>query len=226
MSAILGNANVAAALSSLHPVIHVPPESRNCEPVVAHHLSFKEFLLDPRRSQASQAGRSTGYITAPDCSHCHAVLAQNCLLHLNQVLQEDLLSQSSESRGSRASSVTEITKYAAGNWIFHIVGSRPKALSQIAGPLEYFLDEHLLHWIECLSLTDQLGVLDDFSKLEKLMDPDIESRLESPSALLAVIRENLEAIKNSWTEIYRLTVMKLQEHFLDSDLGRGDRGKG
>lgn len=123
------------------------------------HPSFCDFLLDSRRCQDHRFR-----IAADDT---HKKLAQHCLRLMTKYLAEDMCSL--KLPGSIATEVDpdvvlsrlpHAVQYACRFWVEHLQQSKV-TLSQgepLHDEVQWFLDKHLLHWFEALSL---IGCLSD-----------------------------------------------------------------
>jgi hypothetical protein len=130
------------------------------EPVRLMHLSFPDFLSDPRRCSALP-----GYVVDTASDHLHIV--ERYLELMNMSLRHDicrirdpsLLNAEVVNLEERLfEHVSESLRYACRFWVMHwlehirIAGVQ----AQIPSGLEAFCAQHLLHWIEVLSLTGSL----------------------------------------------------------------------
>jgi len=118
--------------------------------VVAHtptvhllHPSFADFLLTPTR-----CGRDMWYF---DTTICHEHVAQRCLDRLSyHGLRRNIcnLTLSVPLKGERLS---DDMAYACTFWISHMCSISGRVMS-LVGRLETFLNRHLLHWFEAMSI--------------------------------------------------------------------------
>ncbi|GLB45110.1 hypothetical protein LshimejAT787_2000150 [Lyophyllum shimeji] len=145
-------------LPSFAPVIHVPTHEDSA--VAPFHASFPDFVTDPTRCSP---GRCPSF-PALRPSEAHGMLVVKCLELMNRSLKynmcnvEDDLTVSRQGRTNSSyniSVISEALKYSCRHWASHF------AEVQEPGPnliviLDDFLHEHLLHWIECLSLVGEL----------------------------------------------------------------------
>jgi hypothetical protein len=130
------------------------------EPVRLMHLSFSDFLLDPRRCSSLP-----GYMV--DVARDHLRFVEYCLELMNKALRYDICrirdpsllnAEVTDIEGRLLEHVSESLRYACRfwvtHWLEHIRIARIQA--QIPSGLEAFCAQHLLHWIEVLSLTGSL----------------------------------------------------------------------
>jgi hypothetical protein len=130
------------------------------EPVRLMHLSSSDFLSDPRRCSALP-----GYVVDVASDHLHIV--ERYLELMNMSLRYDICRIQNPSllntevvdlEGRLIKHVSESLQYACRFWVTHwlehirIAGVQ----AQIPTGLEAFCAQHLLHWIEVLSLTGSL----------------------------------------------------------------------
>jgi hypothetical protein len=130
------------------------------EPVRVMHLSFPDFLSDPRRCSALP-----GYVV--DIAVDHLRIVEHCLKEMNDRLRYDICRIEDPSlfntevvdlESRRKKYIAESLQYACCFWILHWLEHIRTAGSQARIPtgLEAFCAQHLLHWIEVLSLTGNL----------------------------------------------------------------------
>ena len=138
---------VDSRLDFLHSVLSVPASSDS--PVRLLHLSFRDFLVDPEK-------RETNPLWV-DEKHTHENLAASCLRLMNEHLRTDIC-------GLGAPGIPRLTvdaekindalqaeiQYACLYWVYHLeqAGGRLHDGDQV----HQFLQHHLLHWLEALSL--------------------------------------------------------------------------
>jgi hypothetical protein len=130
------------------------------EPVRLMHLSFPDFLSDPRRCSALP-----GYVVDAASDHLHIV---ECYLELMKTsLQYDICrirdpsllnAEVVDLEERLIKHLSESLRYACRFWVTHWLAHIRKAgvQAQIPAGLEVFCAQHLLHWIEVLSLTGSL----------------------------------------------------------------------
>jgi hypothetical protein len=139
---------------SLSSVVLYDDKSR--EPVRMIHPSFPDFLTDQKRC--------VDVVYAVDISTHHLRLAECCLQTLNQNLRRNILDIADpflpncdnpglqQRLSSRASAQL---RYACKFWLAH-VRHADGALSSLIPSLTTFCENHLPHWVELLSLMDEL----------------------------------------------------------------------
>jgi hypothetical protein len=133
------------------------------EPVRLMHLSFPDFLSDPRRCSALP-----GYVV--DVANDHLRIVEHCLKLMNYSLRYDICrvrdpsllnSEVVDLEGRLVKYVSESLRYACRFWVVHWLEHIRTAgvQSRIPTGLETFCSQHLLHWIEVLSLTGDLDAV-------------------------------------------------------------------
>ena len=141
---------VEADLSLFHSVIHIPPGSRGH--ISIFHASFREFIVDPVRC---------GDVHHVDTSKGHVMLAVKCLQSMNKSLQRNICNLPEDRIGALTheipdlSIIPEALRYSCLHWASHLVDGFSHGVvdvSPVLKSLRTFIDEHLLHWFECLSV--------------------------------------------------------------------------
>jgi hypothetical protein len=140
---------IQCRLDSLHSVLRVP-DSENA-PVRPLHLSFREFLVDPRKQ-----GQSPLWV---DEKSTHKKLASRCLeltsgpggLRPNMCnLVGPGVLRSEINERTIASSLSPELQYACRYWVSHLKQSQQRIVD---GDMTFlFLQKHLLYWLEVMSL--------------------------------------------------------------------------
>jgi hypothetical protein len=140
---------IKCRLDSLHSVLSVP-ESDDV-PIRLLHLSFREFLVDPQKQ-----GKSLFWV---DERSTHKELASCCLELMSGAsgLHQDMCSLSAPGvlrseidGGTIASNLPPELQYACRYWVDHLKQSQQDIVNKDTTHL--FLQKHLLHWIEAMSL--------------------------------------------------------------------------
>ncbi|KAF1974770.1 vegetative incompatibility protein HET-E-1 [Bimuria novae-zelandiae CBS 107.79] len=150
----LSQEEVKCRLDSLHSVLSVP----NSEDVSIRllHLSFREFLIDPQRQ-----GKSPFWV---DEKSTHNKLASRCLELMSRQsgLRQDMCSlvgpgvlRSEIDDRTVASSLPPELQYACRYWVNHLKQCQQEIIDRDATHL--FLQKHLLHWLEAMSLIRELS---------------------------------------------------------------------
>jgi hypothetical protein len=141
-------------IRSLHSVLNVP--TNNDAPVKPFHLSFREYLLDPRN-----CGRSTLRV---DERETHRMIATKCIELLSgpQGLAEDMCDLKSPGKLRAEMNKQTIDKrlpahvqYACRYWVYHVEHSKDTIIDQ--DQTYRFLEEHFFHWLEALSIMGNMS---------------------------------------------------------------------
>ncbi|KAI1073023.1 hypothetical protein LB507_008920 [Fusarium sp. FIESC RH6] len=130
-------------LRSLHAVLHAPDDK--C-PINLIHKSFADYILG--------IGDDVTGTARIDPLQIHEHLARQCINHMRGGLQKNICNVDSPLTLAREFDQDRVTKfippelaYACNHWIHHLQRG-PEALD-LVGP---FLKQHLLHWLEALSI--------------------------------------------------------------------------
>jgi hypothetical protein len=140
---------IAHRLDLLRSVLSIP--ANQAHPVRLFHLSFRDFLLDPQKRE-----KSLFWI---DERETHERIAKNCLqlMSNSKNLKKDICNL--QKPGVLRSEVDSQTinvylpaeiQYACRYWVYHLEQS--KSCIGDNSEVHIFLQEHLLHWLEAMSL--------------------------------------------------------------------------
>jgi hypothetical protein len=152
---------VERTLESLSSVLGCYSENRDLR-IRVLHPSFRDFLLDNRRCDDPRF--------KVDEENAHRELAMCCLKLMSKCLRENICSLALP--GSLTSEVDhsvvrrclpQEVRYACRYWVHHVQRSKVKLRDgeTLHDRVHIFLKEHILHWLEALSLIENLadGVL-------------------------------------------------------------------
>jgi hypothetical protein len=141
--------DVDGRIDSLHSVLSIP--TNEDAPVRLLHLSFRDFLLDPQKR-----GKSPFWV---DEREMHERIANKCLQLMSRpkYLSENIcnlptpgtLRTEIGSRTVDAYLLAEV-QYACRYWVYHLEQSKRRIRD--GEQVHIFLQNHLLHWLEALSL--------------------------------------------------------------------------
>jgi hypothetical protein len=149
---------VTLVLSRLHSVILVPKDDG---PVRAFHLSFHDYITDKNRCT------SDSFYINPSLQH--AQIARFCLGRMMHSLKRDICGLCDALKINNEINALEETtakhlpgdlRYACRYWGFHL--SESCLDEDLVMLTQEFLEKHVLHWIEALSL---IGALSEGMKL-------------------------------------------------------------
>jgi hypothetical protein len=181
------------------------------------HLSFPDFLSDSHRCFGL-----SGYVVDPESDHLRIV--EHCLEQMNHLLRYDMChigdpsllnAEVTDLKDRLTQYISASLRYACRFWVTHwlehirAAGSR----SKVPSAMEDFCSEHLLHWIEVLSLTGDLYSLQPVM-LDLMLAMNVRSFSLGPCLGLGI--ENDE---QSYSEWKTLSFHKLltDAHFLMRD---------
>ena len=143
--------------NSLHSLLLMPESIE--EPIRAFHKSFPEFLMDPSRCQ------DKWLVIEPIACHEEILLA--CLGLMEKELKTNIYNLDdytvlSEVKGlpTYGDHVEDALKYACKFWTKHLLeipSSSPHA-EEVQKAIDKFFTIYLLHWIEVLAITRNLGL--------------------------------------------------------------------
>lgn len=142
-------AAVRFQLNSLHSVLEIPRDKKR--PVRVLHLSFHDFLVDPKKR-----GNSPFWI---DEREAHARIAKKCLqlMSSRQGLRQNICDLPSsgtlrnEIEGWRVQQyLPPELRYACRYWVSHLRQSERNTCEY--DELHGFLRKHALHWLEAMSI--------------------------------------------------------------------------
>jgi hypothetical protein len=140
---------ITCRLDSLHSVLSISHNKNS--PIRLLHLSFREFLIDPRKQ-----GQSPFWV---DEKNTHKKLASRCLKLMSRLngLRQNMCNLSGPrvpwseiNKGTVAGSLSPSLQYACRYWVNHLKQSQQDIADRDTAHL--FLQKHLLHWLEAMSL--------------------------------------------------------------------------
>ena len=148
ITSLLGMDSLEAqfALAPFQSVIHVP--AADSSPITLFHASFPDFIVDPSRCEKHfMLDRFDG----------HRSLAVQCLRCLNQTFKHNM----THSFAHEPNANPEALRYSCLHWASHLAQALAVALAQnavaeVQALVSTFVDNHLLHWFECLSALKEL----------------------------------------------------------------------
>jgi hypothetical protein len=149
---------VNITLDPLHSVLSVPQDTHY--PISLLHPSFRDFLLSRERCSDSR------FLVDPKLAH--SKLAENCLELMSVGLKENICGLPSAGllaldigEEQLAYDIPSPLQYACRYWVEHLLQGDVGLLN--TGEILLFLQEHLLHWLEVLSIirksSEGLGML-------------------------------------------------------------------
>jgi hypothetical protein len=155
LAILAGERTRTAALLPLLSAVILVDESA---PVRLFHPSFPEFILSEERCQDKR------FLVRASEDHLHLHLAARCLELMNMHLREDICDIKNPSLPNTEVPHLQRTlervapaelRYACKHWHVHLRLANA-TLSSLISSLETFCPTHLLHWLELLSLLNDL----------------------------------------------------------------------
>jgi hypothetical protein len=150
-------AGISSVLRALHSLLIVPENTE--DPVRIIHKSFPDFLMDPGRCTDHQR-----FFIDPSIYHreilfsCLNVMKGRLKKNICQLDDHVSLSEVEDLPARRSAYIGDSLEYACRFWTNHLVripGSGPD-VKEIHKAVDEFFVNHLLFWIEVLSLTGNL----------------------------------------------------------------------
>ena len=141
--------DIICRLDLLHSVLSIP--TNQAHPVRLLHLSFRDFLLDPLKRE-----KSPFWV---DERKTHEIIASKCiqLMATSKYLKKNIcnLQRPGALRSEIDSQVIDVylpaeVQYACRYWVYHLEQSKRGIYDE--DQVHVFLQAHLLHWLEAMSL--------------------------------------------------------------------------
>lgn len=156
--------DISCRLDLLHSVLSIP--SNLSMPVRLFHLSFRDFLLDSNKKNKS--------LFWVDGTERHQKIATNCLTLMHHSLKKNICNLPSfgtfrdEIHGQEINDHLPMElRYACRYWVYHMQESNFEIRDQ--DNTHKFLQEHLLHWLEAMSIlgiiSESVGFIDTLQSL-------------------------------------------------------------
>jgi hypothetical protein len=134
-------------LDNLHTILDIPKDQ--IRPLRLHHPSFRDFLLNKDR-----CSNPNFWVNE---KQAHRTLADRCIRLMSKSLKQDICGVDAPGvlvtdieSGRVEQYLPPEVQYACLYWVQHIQKSETQL--QDNGQVHVFLKEHLLHWLEALSL--------------------------------------------------------------------------
>jgi NACHT domain len=158
-------------LDDLHSVLSIPSEKEPDLPVRLLHLSFTEFLLDPKKRGETESWfwideTKTHERMAIKCvelmSHGDGLRENICELEFPGKLRDEIDKNTLHER------LRPDIQYGCQFWVHHLEHSGRRIHDQ--DKFHVFLQQHFLHWLEALSLIGRMSQsIISISTLQKLV---------------------------------------------------------
>jgi hypothetical protein len=170
----IAEGDITCRLDLLHAVFSLP--TNQALPVRLLHLSFRDFLLDPLKR-----GKSPFWV---DEKKIHGKIACKCLQLLSSRLKKDIcnMQRPGTLRSEIGSQVVDDhlpaeVQYACRYWVYHLKQIKSGLYDE--GQVHIFLREHLLHWIEAMSLLESTSEsITMITTLQSILEVSLCSVLE------------------------------------------------
>ncbi|ODM21879.1 hypothetical protein SI65_02723 [Aspergillus cristatus] len=164
--------DIGCRLGQLHSVLSVPNDFST--PVRLLHLSFRDFLLDHRKSKGEFWIDEKGV---------NQHLTAQCLQTMQRSLRKNICNLPSEGtqrneidRDSIHCKIPPELRYACWYWVQHLLQSQ-EPVTELIGAFS-FLKEHFLHWLEAMGILGYMSeVIVTIRRLESLIQGDIHSEI-------------------------------------------------
>ena len=149
---------IQSATRSLHSLLLVPGSIE--EPIQLFHKSFPDFLMDPDRCEGSK------FVIEPAARHAAILLA--CMRFMGERLKRNIcgldefavLSEVKDPSTYKKDHIGGVLEYACKFWTKHLleIPSNSPHAEEVQQAIDKFFRVHLLHWVEVLVITGNLGV--------------------------------------------------------------------
>jgi hypothetical protein len=149
--------HIYSTIRSLHSLLLVPGDIE--DPIHIFHKSFPDFLMDPHRCEDKR-------LFVDPADH-HAEILLVCLRLMERRLKKNIcnlddhavLSEVKDLSTQKAH-IGDALEYACKFWTKHLleIPSSSPHTEEVQKAIDKFFTVHLLHWIEVLVLTGNLGV--------------------------------------------------------------------
>jgi len=160
----LRSGEVKKALDSLRSVLNIPKDES--QPVRIFHPSFRDFLLDKQRCSDRRFWINEKERHNDLFRHCLQLMSKHLRQNICDIREPGVLI-TEISKDMIQSAIKADLQYACRYWVYHFQqGNSVEKDSRIL----QFLMQHLLHWLEVLSLVGEVseGVL-MIASLEKIL---------------------------------------------------------
>ena len=160
LSELLGHStpHLHSTMRSLHSLLLVPESTE--DPICIFHKSFPDFLMDPDRCEDKR------FFVEPAGHHAEILLA--CLRLMGNRLKKNIcnlddhviLNEVKDLPSRQRDHIGDALKYACQFWTKHLleIPSHSPCAEEVQKAIDKFFTVHLLHWIEVLVLTENLGI--------------------------------------------------------------------
>ena len=175
LSDLLKLSTIPTTLRSLHSLLIVPGPERACDPIQAFHKSFPDFITDPKRC------RDKWFFVDPAVHHaeillfCPNLMKERLKKNICNLDDYAILNDVKDLSACCKVNIGDSLEYACCFWTKHLLevpGNSP-CVEEVQNSIDEFFTTHLLHWIEVLVVTRNLGIgvyaMNDIEKWYKLV---------------------------------------------------------
>ncbi|KAH8812424.1 hypothetical protein F5884DRAFT_855722 [Xylogone sp. PMI_703] len=142
-------------LSMLHSVLNIPPKENPQQPVKVLHLSFRDFLTNPKMRTENPFWVNQEEAHKRIAAQCFELLMDKAPLHKDMCgLQFPGTLRADVNEQKIANSLPPEIQYACLYWVYHLKES--KCMVDDKDRVLQFLKDHFLHWLEVLSLLGRI----------------------------------------------------------------------
>ena len=160
LSELLGydTSRIRSTIRSLHSLLLISDSME--DPIHIFHKSFPDFLTDPERCEDNR------FFVDPAIHHAEILLL--CLNLMKKRLRKNIcnlddciiLSEVEDLPARQKNHIGDALEYACRFWTKHLlrISGNSSYVKDVQKAIDEFFMTHLLHWIEVLELTGNLGV--------------------------------------------------------------------
>ncbi|KAF5351362.1 hypothetical protein D9758_008072 [Tetrapyrgos nigripes] len=230
----LSQPSASEYLSRLRSVFHIPtPTTKDPDPVVTpFHASFPDFVKDTTWCSSKRCPSFHALVS----SEAHSMLALKCLQLMNNELKYNICSAPEElivfcreatNEPYEINKISAALGYSCVYWASHLTETSVLG-AEVLGALDIFLKQHLLHWLECISLLNRLetGIesLKSVSTLLQKLGQDHELMLLAYDAL-RFLQMSFEVIQQHAMETYYSALVWIPKGSLLRKVYAGEVGR-
>ena len=160
LSDLLNLSTIPTTLHSLHSLLIIPGPEKIQDPIRVFHKSFPDFLTDSKRCKDQR------FFVDPKVHH--AEISLSCLNLMKKRLRKNIcclddyivLSEVTDISTPQKDHIGTSLEYACCFWTKHLLGipGSSSCVGEVQRAIDEFFTTDLLHWIEVLVLTRNLGI--------------------------------------------------------------------
>ena len=151
----LSTYHIRNSIRSLHSLLLVPEGAE--DPIRIIHKSFPDFLMDPHRCEDKRFFVEQGDHHVEILLGCLKLMGERLRRNICNLDDYAILSEVEDL--DRKAHIGDALEYACRFWTKHLIGSPNTSprIEEVQKAIDKFLTVHLLHWIEVLAITGNLG---------------------------------------------------------------------